>query len=226
MIANIRHPLAEQFRHFIRDSKFPCVGAKSALSRGQMRVIVANDVRSARDDEDIFIHLLEFADEYVARPNLFQSLAVLFEIDSGLDEASFEKFLWRRLQSLSDCDERCGMEPDPRVSSDPADPHFSISFGGQGFFVIGLHPAASRLARRFQTPVIVFNPHDQFEQLRAGGAYSKIRSSIIDRDIALAGTANPMLEQFGNKSEARQYSGRVVDDSWICPLHPRSSSAA
>ena len=35
------HPKAEAFRAFIREAGFPCVGAKSALSKGQMKVVVA-----------------------------------------------------------------------------------------------------------------------------------------------------------------------------------------
>ena len=41
------HPRAEAFRAFIRDAGFPCVGAKSALTKGQMRVLVARDITSA-----------------------------------------------------------------------------------------------------------------------------------------------------------------------------------
>ena len=39
------------------------------------------------------------------------------------------------------------------------------------------------------------------------------------RDEALAGSRNPMLARHGEASEARQYSGRVVDDAWQCPFH-------
>ena len=35
------HPRADEFRAFIKDPPFPCVGAKSALSRGRMVVVAA-----------------------------------------------------------------------------------------------------------------------------------------------------------------------------------------
>ena len=38
------HPLAARFTDFIRDSAFPCVGAKSALSKEQLHIIVARDL--------------------------------------------------------------------------------------------------------------------------------------------------------------------------------------
>ncbi|WP_017670563.1 guanitoxin biosynthesis heme-dependent pre-guanitoxin N-hydroxylase GntA [Blastomonas sp. AAP53] len=217
------NPLAKRFREFIQDRNFPCVGAKSALAKGNMRIIVGRDLRSAWDDLRIHPALLDIAQDYAVDPTPFQSLAVVFEEDAGLDEATFERHLWERLQSLSDKDDWLGQPVDPRVSSDPNDPHFSLSFGGEAFFVVGLHPGASRPARRFDRPVIVFNLHDQFEQLRASGVYDKMRGTILDRDIALAGNINPMLAKHGTLSEARQYSGRVVDERWQCPLKPRKS---
>ena len=217
------HPLADTFRSFIREPSFPCVGAKSALGRDNLRIIVARSMRSGWDDLRILPSLMELADAYRADPEPFQSLAVVFDTDEGVDEAEFEKLLWQRLQSLSDKDEWLGQEPDPRVSHDPQDPHFAMSFGGEAFFVVGLHPGASRPARRFTHPVIVFNLHDQFERLRASGLYDRLSTKIIDRDVALAGSANPMLAPHGTVSAARQYSGRAVESDWRCPFSGRAA---
>jgi FPC/CPF motif-containing protein YcgG len=221
-INEAEHPLARAFQQFVQSPQFPCVGAKSALAKEQMRFVVGRDIRSAWDDLRILPNLLDLAQSYRDRPVLFQSLVVLFEEDPGLDEHGFETNLWARLQSLTDKDDWLGQAPDPRVSHSPDDPHFSLSFGGEGFFVVGLHPAASRPARRFERPALVFNLHDQFEQLRAVGQYEKLRSAIIGRDVALAGDANPMLARHGSASEARQYSGRVVGEDWVCPFSGRT----
>jgi FPC/CPF motif-containing protein YcgG len=217
------HPLAQQFQAAIRDPAFPCVGAKSALSRGNMQFLVARDIRSAWDDLRVHAAIRRFVAEYQADPTLFRSLILLFEDETPLDEAGFEGALWSRLQSLSDKDAWLGQPSDPRVSDDPEDPHFSLSFAGEGFFVVGLHPLASRPARRFPRAALVFNLHDQFERLRNEGKYEKLRTSIIDRDVALAGSANPMLARHGSMSEARQYSGRAVDAAWQCPFQGRRS---
>ncbi|MCI4592140.1 YqcI/YcgG family protein [Sphingobium sp. BYY-5] len=40
------HPLASAFRAFIEAPAFPCVGAKSALAKGQMHFVVCRDIRS------------------------------------------------------------------------------------------------------------------------------------------------------------------------------------
>jgi len=85
--------------------------------------------------------------------------------------------------------------------------------------VVGLHPRASRRARRFAAPALVFNLHDQFERLRADGRYETLRRTILARDLAFSGSLNPMLARFGEVSEARQYSGRAVEPGWSCPFH-------
>ena len=216
-------PLADRFRDFVRAADFPCVGAKSALARDQMTILVARDITSAWDDMRMWPALYELAQGYRNDPKLFQTLVVLFEGPETLSECAFEQALWRRVQSLSDKDEWLGQSPDPRVSSDPDDPHFSLSFGGEAFFVVGLHPGASRPARRFSRPALVFNLHDQFVRLRCDGRYEKMRRRILSRDEQLAGSINPMLARHGEASEAAQYSGRHVDDAWVPPFqNPRA----
>ena len=126
-----------------------------------------------------------------------------------------------RVQSLHDKDVWRGQDYDPRVSPDPGNPHFSLSFGGEAFFIVGLHPHASRPARRFERPTLVFNLHDQFERLREAGKYEGLREKILVRDDRLAGSRNPMLARHGDVSEARQYSGRVVDEDWVPPFEYR-----
>lgn len=186
-----------------------------------MRFVVGRDMRSAWDDLRIYGALLEFATAYHESPKLFQSLVVIYEGPEVLSEDVFETVLWTRLQSLADKDAWHGQDYDHRVSSDPDSPHFSLSFGGEAFFVVGLHPGANRQARRFDKPVLVFNVHDQFERLRAENRYETLRRSIIERDVAIAGSANPMLSRHGEISEARQYSGRAVEPDWRCPFRAR-----
>lgn len=203
----------------VADRAFPCVGAKAALARGTLSVLACTRIDSAWDDLRIHDGLMRFAAAYREQPGLFRSFAVVFEGPQDLDEPEFETALWSRLQSLSDKDAWRGQSYDPRVSPDPDDPHFSLSFGGEGFFVVGLHPHASRPARRFARPTLVFNLHDQFTQLRADGRYETMREAIMARDEAVAGSRNPMLARHGEVSEASQYSGRVVDAAWRCPFH-------
>lgn len=215
--------IKQAFEDFISDQAFPCVGAKSAMARGTLKVVPCWSIESGWDDVKIHRALLDWAYEYKRDPSLFRSIAFVFAGPPPADEHAFEIALWERLQSLSDKDAWAEQPYDPRVSPDPENPHFSLSFGGEAFFAVGLHPHASRPARRFRHAVIVLNLHDQFEQLRAQGRYEGIRAKIIARDVAMAGSANPMLARHGVSSEALQYSGRAVGTDWRCPFQdPRS----
>jgi uncharacterized protein len=217
------HPLAQQFCDFVRASEFPCVGAKAALSRDQIDFVVSRRIDSAWDDLRVLPALLDVIRRYRADKTLFRTFVVLFEDGAAMREEEFENHMWSRVQSLSDKDDWLGFRPDPSVDTDPQSPHFSLSFGGEAFFIVGLHPDASRPARRFNRPALVFNLHDQFVALRERGQYEKLRSTIIERDIALAGAPNPMLARHGETSEARQYSGRAVPDDWECPFRRRAA---
>lgn len=222
----MRSELELALEEFVRAPSFPCVGAKSALGRGQLTTYVARSIESAWNDVDIQDQLMQFAWRYQKEPTLFTSFAVIFEGPGDLNESQFEERMWERIQSLTEKDSWRGQTVDPRVSADPDDPHFSLSFGGEAFFVVGLHPGASRPARRFAYPTMIFNLHDQFEALRAQNRYEKLRGSILERDLELAGSINPMLARHGTISEARQYSGRNVPDSWSCPYHREDKPAA
>ena len=216
--ATIASSLRSELEQWIEDLAFPCVGAKSALARGNLYVVEARDLTSAWDDLRIHEELLQWSWEWRDDPGGLRSLAVVFEGPATLDETQFEHHMWQRIQSLADKDAWRGQRYDERVSPDPESPHFSLSFGGEGYFVVGLHPGASRPARRFTRPTLVFNLHDQFEQLRAEGRYERMREAILERDRALAGDINPMLSRHGEASEAAQYSGRQVPDSWTPPF--------
>ena len=208
----------------IAEAAFPCVGAKAAVAKGTLEVLSCNRIDSAWDDLRIHDGLLHFAAAYRADPALFRSFAVVFDEPVTLDEETFERKLWDRIQSLSDKDVWRGQDYDDRVSADPDSPHFSLSFGGEAFFVVGLHPNASRPARRFARPTMVFNLHDQFTTLREQGRYETMREKIMVRDEAIAGSRNPMLTRHGELSEARQYSGRSVDEVWRCPFSYQGAS--
>lgn len=167
--------------------------------------------------------LIRYSQEYPDPGAVPVSFVAVFD-DAGLDEVAFEQRLWAQLQALHDHDRANGIAWDRKVSSDPSQTDFSFSVGGRAFFVVGLHPGASRMARRSPFPCLVFNFHDQFETLKASGKYISMQEAIRTRDIALQGSVNPVLSRFGEASEALQYSGRAVEKAWKCPFHAKGSN--
>jgi FPC/CPF motif-containing protein YcgG len=208
----------QQFLDYAMDPAFPCVGARSALNRSRYKFVQFGPLGDPGQSAAICNALYSFLDEYPS-PGLDPvSFIAAFE-PADFDELTFEKRLWQQLQSMHEVD-RQSFVWDPSVSSDPASARFSFSIGGRGLFVVGLHPHASRLARRAPAPTLVFNLHEQFEGLRESGKFATLQKAIRKRDKALQGSLNPVLAQFGEASEALQYSGRAVTPEWACPFRP------
>lgn len=205
-----------QILRFIEDRGFPCVGAKAALKQENLQIIHGGDLRSDHSDAYLVAKLQAFAIQAPAEAEYLSVISV-FGQTPLLAEADFERALWQRLQALHNLDAQ-DYRWDRAVSSDPVAPTFGMSFGGRAFYVVGLHPGASRASRRFPQAALVFNLHSQFQRLRESGLYGKLKDTITARDVALSGCANPMLAAHGERSEARQYSGRVVEDEWVCPF--------
>lgn len=222
-------PLRKRFLDFVESESFPCVGAKAALARDAIRTVEF----SALDDAGHDAALLDAIDDYAGfldaqddDSTVVHSLVALFEGPAHMDEHRFESMLWAQLQRLHELDVRRGAAWAPEVATDPDDPRFSLSLAGHPFFVIGLHPGASRVARRFDTPALVFNSHRQFDRLRVDGRYEKMQAATRARDIELQGSINPNLADFGTAPETRQYSGRAVEAEWRCPFHVHAGARA
>lgn len=202
--------------------EYPCLGARSVFNRDRATIVVLEGLGTAAAGRRLLAALAEFATA-ADLDDGFTSLVAVFRDEAELTEREFEKLLWHQLRQIHEADD---LEWDPAVSSDPQSPHFAFSAGGTAFFVVGLHPGASRIARRSPLPTLVFNFHEQFEQLRAGEQYGRMRDTIRRRDVALQGTLNPMVEDHGSRSEARQYAGRQVPDGWEPPVNPGPSIVA
>jgi uncharacterized protein len=211
------HAMIEDYLAFISRPDFPCVAARAALVHQQIRCFVAGNMLCPADDMDILKFIYTFVDDYRNAKSLYHSATIIFTGPDISSEQYFDEILWRRLQSLSDLD-AMNYNYDKRVSADPASPHFSYSLKEEAFFVIALHPASSRISRRFKYPTMVFNPHEQFEILRQQRHYDHMKQTVRNRDIKLSGSINPMLDDYGSSSETLQYSGRKYDSNWKCPL--------
>ncbi len=200
--------------------QFSCIGARSALRRRAYRFGLYPALGCPRSAAGLARDLFTFVQETPAFDGELTTYIASFEGPVVADEPSFEAHLWSTLQYLHDAD-ALHHAWDWSVSADPEDSHFSFSFAGSAFFVVGLHAASSRAARRFAWPTLAFNPHRQFERLKSEGQYERFQTVIRSAERALQGDVNPMLSEFGDRSEAAQYSGRKVEENWRCPFHAR-----
>lgn len=224
-------PLAEfvhdSFRALVLNPKFTCVAAKSAFNKDNYRFgIYEADMGSPEIISCLAQDLTRFRHEQDSlRKNGFSTFVASFTGPTIADESQFERLLWSTLQQLHNIDAPLH-DWDASVSSDPEDPTFEFSLAGRAFFVVGMHPANTRWTRRFAWPTLVFNAHFQFEELRAEGKYGRMQQVMRTRDMALQGSINANLTDFGDRSDARQYAGRPVEADWHCPFHAQTRAEA
>jgi uncharacterized protein len=205
------------FRNLVMQPNFSCLGAKAAINNEAYGFAVYDQLGAEKSATGLARDLYHFTQSGIMRRSEYATFIAVFRTPRDLNEIQFEQLLWRQLRQLHRMDSR-HFEWDSRASFDPRDPCFSFSFAGQAFYIVGMHGHSSRAARRFSWPTLVFNPHEQFEKLRTDGKWKRMQQIIRAREIALQGSVNPMLSDFGAESEARQYSGRSVEEDWTAPF--------
>lgn len=208
--------IEDEFKDFIVDQQHPCVMANTVFQMNQYHLKVYDDIHSDANIQPILSVIDDYINSYDFDSNSFESLIICFKENQFAAEKEFELALWNFLQKLHDYDDAPW---DPNVSDDPNHPNFSFSLKGKAFYIVGMHPQSSRIARQAPYCTLVFNMHWQFEKLREMGSYQRVKSRIRRRDEALQGSINPVLQDFGDDSETKQYSGRHVSSSWKCPFH-------
>lgn len=207
--------IREDFLRVVAAPDYSCLGARSSLRTEGLRVELYGPMSSLATTIALARDLAAFT-RRTAMASGFVAMVALFAEPAPESEDEFERRLWAQLIDLRARDDS---ERPPNVSPDPDDARYAFSFAGSPFFVIGMHPESSRLARRVAWPALVFNPHRQFSALRQTDRFESLRAAIRKREIALQGTLNPNLADMGEASEARQYSGRAAEADWRCPFH-------
>ena len=136
--------IASELRDFVASPDFPCVGAKAALRRHQLEILVASDIRRSGSDQLIAQRLQNFAIRHDGNDTMFVSQAVVFSNHRPLSEGEFETHLWQRLTALHAIDKR-HFQWDPKVDSDPGFSALQHEYRRQGLF--RRRPASQRQPR-------------------------------------------------------------------------------
>lgn len=209
--------LSEEIKSFVLQKNYPCVAAIRSVKHRDYRVGVYSKFGTGesgralrRDLQDYLVEQKRTGSTYLTYWAVFDAAPV------ALTETDFEVGLWRELSHLTSAEQRARDWGDN--VSDPEQPGFCLSIDGTAFFVVGLYPGSSRVARRFSRPALVFNTLEQFENLERSGEYEPMKRAIRARDVKLQGSVNPMVAQHGDKWEAIQFSGRANPSTWKCPF--------
>lgn len=198
-------------------AEYPCIGAKAAFNSPNYRFGMYPAMGSRAAVAGLARDLWLFTHERRHMGTEFTTFVAVFADSAAHGASGFERSLWRQLQNMRDLDHPFHRY-DPSVSADPTSVEFAFSFAETAFFVVGMQPDSPRQARRFPWPALAFNAHDQFRRLRSRGLYVRFQKIIRERELALQGSLNPNLSEFGTASEAAQYAGHPVDADWVCPF--------
>lgn len=206
MLATHIHDL---FRATILSRSFPCLGGAGLIRSRNYRFAiydelgVANSIGLMARDLTGFLSLRN-ADEFP-----FTAFIAAFLNPAPADDVAFERAMWAQLEGLEALDAKTDHPPVRLI--DETDP--GLVYGDREFFIVGMHPASSRWARRFSWPLLVFNALTHADEMRARGKHERMSQLVLGRDRILQGSDNPSL----HASQRDQFSGRAVEPG-LCPL--------
>lgn len=207
----------QELKEFINDVSFPCIMAKAVMKTGFLSSHLIPDIETEESIRDTLKKMYGFIDDFRSTSKSLSSFVLMLDKKEYASYEIFEQHFWKFLARLHELDKK-SYPYDPRVSSDPRNDNFSYSIKSEAFFILILHPDSPRWARRFKYPAIVFNPHVQFENLRERNLFKKIQNVIRKKDKLLQGQINPMLNDYGERSEVFQYTGKVYSSYDQIPL--------
>lgn len=162
-----------EIKRLLQQNNYPCIAALQSYQRKDYWLKCYENFGGYQERPDLREDLLNNLAEFEKSKSPYFTFWAVFDDVNNLDEDQFELNMWRELSALS-----------------PASNHsrnYCLCIGGRVFFVAGLHPASSRLSRRFPWPALVFNTFEQFETVQA----------------------NPMVELYSDLWESNQYAGNV-----------------
>jgi uncharacterized protein len=208
--------IERQLRCMVLDGPFPCLGARSAFRNDSYVFAVHHDLFGPDAVEAVAADLRHFAAVRLRLGRLYSCIVSFVEPRTVPDEQVWDGQVWGFLQALHDLDDTPW---DPRFSADPESGDFALSFAGVGHLMLALYPGATRYARRFAWPTLVFNPLEQDTAAFADEQdFARFQHIIRERDARLQGHVNPSLPATREQSQAPGFSGAPIPDSWRCPL--------
>ncbi len=208
--------ITQEIGAVLGQKSYPCIAALRSFHRNDYVMGVYGGFGTGRDWSDLRTDLVWFLEEQRRSGSPYSTMWAIYPNAPVEDEDDFEDSMWSELSHLTSAEAR---DSDWRgATSDPTSRDFSFRIEGSALFVVGLHPRASRIARRFPWTAMIFNAFDQFERIEAEGAYERMVATNRKRDHALQGDANPMCVAHGDAWETIQFSGRANSPDWQCPF--------
>jgi FPC/CPF motif-containing protein YcgG len=211
----MENSIKQLFIEKILSGDFSCIGAKASIKNVSYEFCLLEEMASLQSTHDLYKSLKIFTKKRPMLDKRFASFIVCFKNSAEMTLQQFEYLLWKQLYMLHQKDDFAW---DKSVSNDLNNPHFSFSIAGEAYFVVGMCYNHPRKCRNFPYPILVFNSHHQFQYLKKINLFEKIKKIIRLRELKFTGSIHPNVVDFGDMSEALQYSGLQVSKNWTCPF--------
>ncbi|MCS4592682.1 YqcI/YcgG family protein [Brevibacterium sediminis] len=210
MVKELQQYIHDIWADMITDPAFPCVGAAGAVRRGDYLHETYTSLTEVSAAKSCARSLKSFNNSRSRLSHPVAVFAASFAFSYHQNEEEFESELWAFLAALCEYD-----QDSPSNSSQTIDEPDDIGFifDGRHFFVVGMHPLASRPARQFAVPTLVFNALSHVAPLVPNGRFERMKTQIRKRDARLSGYENPSSEL----PRRAQFSGRQNDPEWTPP---------
>lgn len=207
---------AANIKNLVTQPHYPCVAALRSYHQDDYHVGFYGQLGEGDRWGELRNDLHFYLQEQKESDSTYLTFWAMFS-GAEYSEEDFEARMWRQLSlltSIEDADQDWGTV----AERDPAHPKFRFCLAGSEFFVVGLHPKASRLARQFPVPAMVFNVFSQFDKLKKLSQFDQMVTVNRKRDEQFQGTVNPMAAQYAEKWESIQFSGKQNPSHWRCPF--------
>jgi FPC/CPF motif-containing protein YcgG len=206
-----------EIKKLLTQKNYPCTPALRSFNRGEYQVGLYKGFGKGLKCADLRQDLLYYIQKQRETMSPYLTFWAVYDDPKKMTEDDFEINLWNELSFLTSEDMR-GIDWPENKNSNPDDKDFSFCLGGEAFFVVGLHPQSSRIARQFKWPTLIFNLFSQFELLKIQGSFFPAVRNSRARDTKLQGSPNPMAVKHGEVWESIQFSGKENPSSWKCPF--------
>lgn len=209
--------IEKEIEALVTQKEYPCVAAIKSYFNDEYEVGLYKDFGSGNSGKNLRQDLQGFLEKLKVSQSPYYTFWGIFPDKKYVEsEEKFETDLWNELSHMTS-EETKDLDWQGKTTN-PNDKNFGFHLFGENFFVVGLHPEASRKSRKFPWPTLIFNVFSQFQTLRDKSLYDPMVETNRKRDVKFQGDANPMALIHGDDWETIQFSGRKNSSQWKCPF--------
>lgn len=150
--------IEDSYKSFILCENHPSILANALFRMELYQIRAYEDINDLDNLKQLLLDVESYLNQNIPYQSEVESFVAAFPNNYYEDEILFENALLQTLNMLNHL-EHC--EWDQNVSDVPDTARFSFSINGRSFYILGLHPESSKMARQAPYTTLVFNQKDR-----------------------------------------------------------------